>query len=362
MSEAQAVPVTNGVDPNASVGSVDKSAPAKPPTMHERMVAAAKATKEAVDAGKVTEEAVREGAEAGAAATEGATDTVEEETAEAKPAKDAKEKTEPAENPIARIQREMRAREKARTIELEAQMRREEVEQERQRFQQERAAFEQEQRQLRQAIETLKSDPLKFIESQGYDGGKLAEHIVKAGTPEAQLQAELAAIKAENRQIVEYLKMSEEQQRTAAQQADIARKQEAQRAAERSFVTNHATPEKAPNLNAVAKLSRQGESYIVARAEEVAAWFKSETGKYPSLETLAEYLEQQATEDLKEIRGGAQTKAPKIAGKSTATTRTLSQDAAGERRSTVKPLETMTKAERLAAMEAAARDARRGAG
>jgi len=340
-------------------GSVDKSAPAKPPTLHERMIAAAKATKEAVDAGKVTEEAVNEGAEAGAEV-----EKVEPTAEEAKEPKEAKAKAEPAadENPIARIQREMRAREKARTIELEAQMHREEVEREREAFKQQQAAFDRDRQQLASMLDQFKTDPLKFVETQGYDRDKLAEHFVNAGKPEHQLAQRLEQQEQQIKQLVEFIRNSEEQrtqQETAAQQQ--AREQ-AERASERKFIADFASPDKAPNLHTAAKISRQGEKYIVERANEVAAWFKAETGKYPSWETLAEYIEQQAAEELKEFLGGAQSKAPKSAGKSTATTKTLSQEMSGERRSATKPLQDMTKAERLAAMEQAARDARRSAG
>lgn len=342
-------------------GTVDKSAPPKTPTLHERMIAAAKATKEAVDAGKVTEDAVKEGAEAGAAVE---AEPAAEDAKEPKEAKDEKAKAEPAadENPIARIQREMRAREKARTIELEAQMHREEVEREREAFKQQQAAFDRDRQQLASMLEQFKTDPLKFVETQGYDRDKLAEHFVNAGKPEHQLAQKLEAQERQIQQLVEFIKNDREQR---AQQETVAQQQareQAERASERKFIAEFASPEKAPSLHAVAKISRQGEKYIVERANEVAAWFKAETGKYPSWETLAEYLEQQAAADLKENGGGAQAKAPKPAGKSTATTRTLSQGMSDERRSAVKPLQDMTKAERLAAMEQAARDARRSAG
>lgn len=348
---AEHMPVTEAV--------VDKAAPPKPATLHERMIAAAKATKEAVDAGKVTEEAVKDGAEAGAV------EEVAEAVDEKKDPKDAKAKEEPPpadENPIARIRREMRAREKARTIELEAQMHREEVEREKTQFQQEREAFAAQQKQLTQMFEQFKSNPFEFAEAQGLNKDKLAEQFANLGKPEQVLAQKLEAQERQIAQLVEYIKTSEQnrmQQETAAQQQ--AREQ-AERASERKFITDFASPEKAPSLHTIAKISRQGEKYIVERANEVAAWFKAETGKYPSWETLAEYLEQQAADDLKQNVGGAQAKAPKPAGKSTATTRTLSQEMSGERRSAEKPLQAMSKTERLAAMEQAARDARRSAG
>lgn len=328
--------------------------PSKPATLQERMVSAAKATKAAVDEGKPEAEAIVEGVAA-------ADEPAPAEAAEAKEAKTKPDgKTVADENPIARIRREMRSREKARSIEIEATQKREAVERDAAAFQKQQQEFQQQQQRFAQMMQKFQENPMEALEQNGWNREKLAEHFANSGKPEHAMAQQLEALKLENQRIIQHLQQTEEQRARAETAAQQQAREQAERTAERKFVTDFASPDKTPNLHHVAKISRQGERYIVSRANEVADWFKAETGKYPSWDVLADYLEQQASEDLKEV--GVPSKAPKPAGKSTATTRTLSQEMSGERRSAVKPLQELSKSERLAAMEQAARDARRSAG
>ena len=353
-----AAPQTNG----AAAPAAPDMTPSKPATLHERLVAAAKATKAAADEGKGVDDAVAEGVAKADAEVEPAADD-----AKAPAAKEPKK--EPEENPIARIQREMRAREKARSIELEATKLREAAAAEAAALKEQQAAFQRDRQQLSSMLEQFRADPVKFAEQNGISRDKLAEDWANQGKPEHQIAQRLEAQEQTIQKLIAHIQQSEQQrqqQETAAQQQQ---REAAERAAERRFISDYAAPEKAPNLHKVAQkvaeLTRQGNDgavrFIVDRANAVADWFKAETGKYPSWDVLADYLEQEATSDLAKD-GGAQSKAPKPAGKSTATTRTLSQEMSGERRSAVKPLQELSKSERLAAMEQAARDARRSAG
>lgn len=356
----EAATQTNGTTTNGAAHAPTEAPTAgKAPSLRDRMVAAAKGAQSAVEKGKLTEEAVNEGAEAGAELG-GEPEAAEKDPKEAKAKKEPQ--GEPEENPIARIQREMRAREKARGIELEASKKKEENDRIAADLKQREDKLAQQTQQLTQMLDQFKAEPFKFLETQGYDRAKLAEHFANDGKPEHALGQRIDALEKQNKQLIEFIQQNEQTRQKNEADAQAQRYKDAESAAEQRFLADHATPEKTPSLHRVAKLSRQGNRYIVERANEVGAWFRSETGKYPSWETLAEYLEKEAADDLKADAGGAQEKAPKSAGKSTATTRTLSLETSGERRSATKPLQDMSKSERLAAMEQAARDAQRSAG
>lgn len=312
-----------------------------------KLAEAARAAREAAEGGASVDDAV-----AAATASDEAAD-VEADTdgAKAKPAK------EDVENPIARIQREMRAREKARTIELEAERIREEVEQRASQFDAREKAFAAREAQFQKMMEQFQADPMAAFEANGWNKDKLAEHFAKAGTPEHALRQQLETQGRELAELKQFLTqdLQTRQQREAEQRQQAAQRQRVE--TEDNFIRTHINPESTPNLIAVAELSGQSREHIVTKADKVADWYKQETGKYPSLEELASYLELEAAEAVAKIRGG-KVSPPHSAGKAKATTRTLSQGLSSERRSAPKPARDQTKGERLEAMREAARSAR----
>lgn len=278
------------------------------------------------------------------------------------------------EPPIAAI---IRAREKAfaerQEAESFAEQRKRQAEQEADRIladARKRAADEYE-REMQARQQRFRESPSAAIRELGWKPDEMVDAVTREGSPEwrairaAEERARAAEAKAAT---VDAVKSDYE-----AFKQTIAQRQYQQQvqAAEQTFLTQHASAEKAPNLHKIAAAIPnvpgvlRGEALIVRMGHELAHQWKQAGIPFANSDVAA-YLEHQARSGS---LGQASASPPQVSGASGGQkvrpangSRTLSPSLGSERRATPKPIEEMSPEEERQALIEAASEARRQAG
>jgi hypothetical protein len=205
-----------------------------------------------------------------------------------------------------------------------------------------------------QRIHALKADPIRAIKELGWDTQDLVNRVVQDGTPEfQQLSRQEQAAQKLQEQIEELRSWKVEQQKLID---DYAKKQAAATKAQVYEQFMGVVKEQAPTLS-----EYYDREYIVFRGDQVADEYRQKTGKDASLAEIAQYLEYEAQKRFKKAATGKE--AASATGKRANGSRTLSAQAASERRSAPKAYhELPSEAEKDKALEEAVIEAMRDAG
>lgn len=324
-----------------------------PVSLRDQMVADAKAAREKSEA----ENPAEEESEPVDPDNEGSpVPGADDDVAEAKP-----------EPTIARLQRELRDKEKKRLEEKSARQNAAQQAEYQRQFAAQQASLEQERKQLeaeRARLREIQKDPMKVAEFAGMTHEQLAQNLAMAGTPEWQesqrIRTQLDEMKAQQ---VAQQKSWEEHQAMLSQQ----RKQYEEHAAlehrksnEKSFVEHASDGEKYPTLANLSGRARLAIGY------EFATELSEQLGRVANDEELASYIEHVFSEEGGSKRDGARQqagangKAPTVRASGS---RTLSTSMASERRSSPKPESNNWKSpeDRKRDLLAAAREAKKSA-
>ena len=194
--------------------------------------------------------------------------------------------------------------------------------------------------------------PLKTFEEFGVDKKKLVDEVGMEGSAEWRAIQEARRDAEATRAELAELKAWRAEQGEAAKKAQEREQQASLEAVNRTFLTQHATPEKAPLLR------KLPEHVLLTWAHDTAAKWRAQNIPFVDAD-VAEYLEHQLGGNgpsTSQQVGTASGSAPK--GKANGS-RTPSAAGASERRSSPKPIHEMTAAEERAALIAEYEEAAR---
>ena len=262
----------------------------------------------------------------------------------------------PAENSIAALKKKMKDREKEHAVKLELERTRQSLQQQQQQAQKDAEETQRLKQELQQQLTTFKQNPLQFLETVGFDKDKLADHFVKAGTPEHALKLELDQTKGQVSELVQYLKQRDEQAQVQQQQQREQQLAQRREQANRDFLAK-ASVEVAPFLHQTAEVSGRGAEYIISEADKVADWYADQNGgKYPPWEDIIHYLEDRESE--KWSKYGAKPRAQANGGQRKPQ-KTLSPGMSSERRAAPVPFAELSPEDRRRELVRVAEEAKR---
>lgn len=268
-----------------------------------------------------------------------------------------------APDPDEKLAAVLKAREEAHRKRLDAEERAAEIrraaEEERQRILEEakaeaRRLADQELAELRAKF---RGSPTAALRALADDPQEVVDAVLREGTPEARALAKAQEEARQARELAQAGKSAKEE--LDKFKAELAREKHEMHVAKvrEDFLTNFASPEKAPYLHA-----RFDADEVFERCDKLCREWQSDGLKLGvdfDRDTLVAYLEKQSRERLTKLSGSpahqvsaaAPSKGPGIATKVAANgTRTLSAAEGSERRTSPKPLSEMSDAERRQAL------------
>ena len=282
------------------------------------------------------------------------------------PANDnADEEIPPLAEVLERRVEKQRHREELQSLRQEAERARYEVQQQ---LAEAKQAREEAAREL-QRIQALKADPIRAIKELGWDTQDLVNRVVQEGTPEWQMLSkhEQAAQRLEQK-IAEMEAWKAEQQQYREQQLAYQRQLQQQQVYDTfTNIARESTPElwsyaeKAVKNPEVRLLGYTDPAKLLcALGDNVANEYKARTGQVASLADIAQYLAYQAKSGG--LGQATQSKANGATQSRANGSRTLSAQAASERRSAPKPYHELDEREQDEALKEAVLEAMRDAG
>lgn len=215
----------------------------------------------------------------------------------------------------------------------------------------------------------FQADPTAFLRSLDDDPQNVVDAVVRQGTPEARAFARLQQETAEAKRLAEEGRGAKEELAKFREEQKAQKLLEMRAAVQEQFLSQHASPEKAPYLHA-----RYDANEVFERCDALCREWQADGLKLGTdfdRDTLVAYLEKQSRErytKLPSSQGVATGNAAQEAGpaasqgsakKSANGTRTLSVAQGSERRTSPRPLSEMKPEEARAALIEEVKAARR---
>lgn len=282
--------------------------------------------------------------------------------AEAEPEKEPEQKEPPPddfEEETSRLRKVLKAREKAAEERSKAQEEARALTLKAQQEYQNVLALRAQVEQQAKWLKALKENPVEAVRNAGWDPEEFILGLANQGTPEGkqrererQLEREIQNLKAFQAQVLQ-------QQQRQQQEQQLAQAQAQRTSVEQEFLQLTSNAEKHPALS---KLSKINKSAVISWGDEVSTRVYELTGKFPSLDEVAEYLEEQVAKEYNvgKVRQDSTSKAQKEQpGKKTPSP---SPEAASEKRVLEKPLKTLQGEDRKLAAMLAVRNALKSQG